>query len=221
MKKVFSLRTVAAAVALASSAVALPGVAQAEVSSDLTISSMYLWRGLDVSNSIPAVSSTIQYDHDSGFYVGSWFSSEGSTGSYEVDAYLGYGKSFGDFGFDIGYAGYMYPEIAGPIGDSDIFEYIIGVSYKDLGITAYINAEPDDFDDYQYLSIDYSFGKVGLHYGMTDVGTDGGDYSDINVSYAVTDELTWTVSQASGDAIVADSTQDDPIFMVSYSVPLK
>jgi uncharacterized protein (TIGR02001 family) len=231
MKKAFSLRAVTAAVVLASSVAALPGVAQAEVSSDLTISSMYLWRGLDISDGKPALSSSINYNHDSGFYVGTWFSSEGMTdssgaggtngNSYEVDAYLGYAKSFGDFGIDVGYAMYMYPQAAGSIGDSDIAEYIVGASWKDLSVKAFINAEPNDFADYTYVSVDYSYDKFGFHYGMTDVSTTGGDYSDFNVSYAATDALTWTISKADGDAIAADSGQDDPIVMVSYSVPLK
>ncbi len=240
--KTFPLRSLSIALALATAA-ALPSAASAEVSADLTLSSMYLWRGMDISDGKPAVSSTIQYDHESGFYVGTWFSSEGTPGaadtisdsagdtidvdsssnggSYEIDAYLGFAKSFGDVGVDLGYAVYMYPEAPGAISDSDIAEYIIGLSYGDFSVTGYINAEPDDFDDYKYISLDYSYGKFGFHYGMTDVGTDGGDYNDVNVSYAVTEEMTWTVSQASGDAIVSDSNQDDPIVMVSYSVPLK
>lgn len=230
MRKLTKLSPLAMATSLAVSVLAVPTFAQAEVSSDLTISSMYLWRGLDISDGKPALSSSIQYGHESGFYAGTWFSSEGLTdatgaagtngNSYEIDAYLGFAKSFGDFGIDVGYAVYMYPEAAGAIGDSDIAEYIVGGSWKDLSLKAFINAEPDDFDDYAYYVIDYSYEKFGLHYGMTDVGTDGGDYSDISVSYAVTDELTWTVSKADGDAIAADSGQDDPLVMVSYSVPL-
>lgn len=231
MKKAFSLRAVAAAVALASSAVALPGVAQAEVSSDLTISSMYLFRGLDLSDGKPALSSTIQYDHANGFYAGTWFSTEGTpatgaagTGtngeSYEIDAYLGYAKSFGDYSIDVGYAVYMYPQAHGKIGDTDISEYIIGGSWKDLSATIYINAEPDNFDDYTYYSIDYSYNKFGFHYGMTDVSSNA-DYTDMNVSYAVTEEMTWTVSKADGDGVPSEGVADEPIIMVSYAVPLK
>lgn len=221
MKKAFSLRAVAAAVALASSAAALPGVAQAEVSADLAISSMYLWRGLDISNSKPAVSSSINYTHDSGFYAGSWVSSEGASGSYELDLYLGYAKSFGDFGVDVGYYEYLYPQVAGSMSDSDISEYKISGSYKDLSLTAYVNTDAAANDDYIYYSVDYSYDKFGFHYGVTDVTTNANDYSDFNVSYAATDALTWTISKADGNAIADNSTLDDPIVMVSYSVPLK
>ncbi len=246
MRKLIKLSPIALATSLAVSAMAVPTLAQAEVSSDLTISSMYLWRGMDISDGKPALSSTVQYDHESGFYAGAWFSTEGTPSrtvnldlvgvpaavsgsvdmgsngsSYEIDAYVGYAKSFGDFGVDVGYASYMYPEAVGSISDSDISEYIVGVSFKDLAVTAYINTDPDNFDDYKYYSIDYSYDKFGFHYGMTDVTSAGGDYNDISVSYAVTEEMSWTVSQASGDAIAANTPADDPLVMVSYSVPLK
>lgn len=222
----------------ASTLVAIPMDANAELSSDLTVSSMYLWRGLDISDGKPAVSSTVQYDHESGLYVGSWFSSEGMPSkmltdsnsdtvdigtngtSYEVDLYLGYNGSVGDFGYSIGYYMYLYPEAVGSISDSDIKEWMVSGSYKDFSITAYVNAEPDDFDKYKYYSLGYSIGDVALHYGITSV--DKGDgYTDISVSYAFTDALTWTISKATGDAIVSDSPQEDPLIMVSYSVPLK
>ena len=226
-----------------------PIAAQAEVSADLSISSMYLWRGLDISDGKPVLSSTVQYDHPSGFYVGTWFSNEGTpaystdfaadtTGdgtndtsgtidlagtngtSYELDVYAGYNGSVGDFGYSLGYYVYLYPEAAGSIGDSDIKEYMLGASYKDFSLTAYINAESDDFDSYKYYSFGYSFDKISLHYGVTTV--DKGDgYNDISVSYAFNDNLTWTISKASGDAIADNSPQSDPLIMVSYSVPFK
>jgi len=243
MKSTPKLRRLSLLMAVTTAAGMLPSAAAAEVSSDLTISSMYLWRGLDISDSKPALQASIEYGHESGFYAGTWFSNEGTlsrslevldgTGntigtadvgsngaSYEIDAYLGFAKSFGDFGVDVGYAAYMYPEVPGAVTDSNIKEYIVGTSYKGASLTAYINAEPGDFDDYKYYSIDYGFGAFGFHAGMTDVTSDGGDYNDIAVSYSVAENLTWTVSQASGDAIASDSPQDDPLVVVSYAVPL-
>lgn len=238
MKSLKTLTPVIAASIIAVSGLTATTAAQAEMSSDLTISSMYLWRGLDISDGKPAVSSTVQYDHESGFFVGSWFSSEGMPSkiieteggdfvdigtngtSYEVDLYLGYSGSVDDFGYSVGYYMYLYPEAVGSISDSDIKEYMLGASYKDFSFSAYINAESSDFDSYKYYSFDYSIDKVGLHYGLTSV--DKGDgYNDIKISYALTDALTWTLSKASGDAIVSDSPQSDPLIMVSYSVPLQ
>jgi len=249
MRSLKSLTPVIAASVMTVSGLTATNIAQAEVSSDLTISSMYLWRGLDISDGKPAVSSTVQYDDASGFFVGSWFSSEGmpayttsfsadTTGdgsfdtagdiaidgtngtSYEVDLYLGYSGKVEDFGYTVGYYMYLYPEAAGSISDSDIKEYMLGASYKDFSFSAYINAESSDSDSYKYYSFDYTLDKIGLHYGLTSV--DKGDgYNDIKISYALTDALSWSLSKASGDAIESNGPQSDPLIMVSYSVPLK
>lgn len=195
---------------------------QAEgVSADLTIASMYLWRGQNVSGTNPAISSNVQYDHSSGAYVGSWLSSEGASGSYEVDFFGGYNGSAGDISYGAGIFGYYYPEVAGSPKSSDIYEVIVSAGYKDYSVTAKINAEPDDFDDYKYFSLDGPAGPLALHLGTTITGTDANNYSDVAVSYNFTDSLSWTVSYAFGDGIVEDSAADDPLFVVSYSVPLK
>jgi uncharacterized protein (TIGR02001 family) len=201
-------------------AVAMPTIASAELSSDLSISSMYLWRGQDVSAGNPAVSSSISYDFGNGFSVGTWASSEGASGSYEVDLLASYAGKVGEFGYSIGVADYLYPQNAASLTDSDITEYILSGSYMDFSLTAYINTNQSGNDDYKYYSLDYSMGKVGLHYGMTSVGTSANEYSDINVSYALTDNLTWTVSKAMGNLIDATPTMEDPLIMIGYSVPL-
>jgi len=204
---------------------ALTAPAQAELSSDLTIASTYLWRGQAISGFHPAMSSTVQYDHSSGLYVGTWFSNEGAMGSYEVDAYAGYGLTIGDISLGLGAAGYYYPQTAGSLVDSDIYEGIVSAGFKDFGVTAYINLETPD--EYTYISADYSIGKVGLHAGYTlaadgdDADTKNENYADVSVSYAFTDTLSWSVSYAIGDGIKEDGGNDDPIVMVSYSVPLK
>ena len=220
LKKSYKLSSLALTGALTIGAVAMPSVASAELSSDLTISSMYLWRGQDVSANNPAVSSSITYDFGNGFSVGTWASSEGASGSYEIDLLASYAGTVGDFGYSIGAADYLYPQSALSLTDSDISEYILSGSYMDFSITAYINTNQSGNDDYKYYSLDYSMGKIGLHYGMTSVGTSANEYSDINVSYALTDTLSWTVSKAMGNLIDANPTMEDPLVMISYGVPL-
>lgn len=220
LKKSFKLSSLALATSLAFGAVAMPTTASAgEMSADLAISSMYLWRGLDISGG-PAVSGSINYDFGNGFSVGTWASSE-STANLEVDLYGSYEGSVGDFGYSLGYASYQYPQAPADLSDSDIAEYIVGLSYKDLGFTAYIDTDSDASGSYKYYSLDYEMGKWGLHYGMTSNDDPAAEYTDVNFSYAVTDALTWTVSKASGDKVDADPTLKDPLVVLTYSVPLK
>lgn len=208
-----------AALCLPAMSLGFVSTAKAEISASATIASMYLWRGLDVSGGA-VLQSSLQYDHSSGLYVGTWMSTEGAAANYEVDAYAGYGGSAGDISYGIGVAGYYYPQAAtGSFSDNDIYEVILSGGYKDYGITAYINAEPEDFDDYMYFSIDGPiYGPFSAHIGITSQ-TDA-DYTDVGISYAATENLTWTVSKAQGDA-VDDTPADNPIVAVSWSIPLK
>ncbi|MDX1812965.1 MAG: TorF family putative porin [Gammaproteobacteria bacterium] len=220
--------------------------AQAELSADLTIASKYLFRGIDYSDSQPVLQSSVQYAHSSGFYLGSWFSNAGmpervltdkegnllrdknnspidagsSNGSgFEIDLYTGYTASRGDFSYSLGLAGYYYPEAnASPLA-SDSYEFSLGAGYKSYSTTLYINLEPDVYDDYKYLSIDGPVGPLLGHLGTTLYGKSDG-YSDVSVSYNFTPRLSWSLVYAFGDAIVADSSQDDPVIVVSYKVPL-
>lgn len=226
-KKSFKLSSLALATSLAMGAVAVPTAANAEMSASLAINSMYLWRGQDISGG-PTVSGSIDYDFGNGFSVGTWASTESSAGNMEVDLYGSYAGSVGDFGYSIGYASYQYPEAREDdgtkidLGDSDISEYIVGLSYGDFSFTAFIDTEGSDADNYKYYSLDYAMGKWGLHYGISTQDTSEAEYNDVNISYAVTDNLTWTISKASGDATdPADGIEDSPLVVLSYSVPLK
>jgi uncharacterized protein (TIGR02001 family) len=197
-------------------------MAASPISADLTIASNYLWRGVAINGFSPVLQSNVQYDHDSGLYIGTWFSNEGAlSNSSEVDLFGGYGGSAGDISYGVGIAGYYYPEAAGAPTSTDLYEVILSGGYKDYGITAYVNVEPDNNDDYKYFSIDGPLGPVSLHAGMTMTDSDAGKYMDFSVSYNFTENLAWTVSYATGDAIAEDGPSDDPIVVVSYSVPLK
>ena len=77
MKLINKLTPVALATAMALGSLAAPLAAQADVSSSATISSMYLWRGQDISSSAPVLSGDITYNHSSGAYASLWISSLG------------------------------------------------------------------------------------------------------------------------------------------------
>jgi len=198
--------------------------AEVTIEPSMSIASMYLWRGQDVSDLNPAISGALDVGLPSGLYVGTWMSSEGKAGSYEVDLYGGWGGSSGDISYGIGLAGYYYPQTLGSVFDSDIYEVIVNAGFKDYGITAYINAEQDDSGDYKYISIDGPiYGAFSAHVGIT--MQEDADYTDFNISYAATENLSWTVSMAMGDGVedqeAAGRDLTNPLVMVSYSVPLK
>lgn len=242
MKKTTSLKKLLVSMAIVSSAAlaVTPATTQAgEVSYNAAVSNMYLWRGINVSNPSPAVFGGIDYAADSGLYIGTWTSSEGAfDNSSELDIYGGYAGSAGDFGFDIGYAAYLYP-----YANKDMFtysedssgngsmlgDYIVGLSFKDFSFTAYINAETSDSGNNQYYTLDYSVGKFGLHGGINVNDDSGSEYTEFNVSYAATDSLTFTLSKAQGDGVKAivgglgaanADGGENPQLQVTYALPI-
>ena len=203
--------------------------AYAATSASVSVSSMYLWRGLSLSGAGPAVSGDFYFNHDSGAYAGIWTSSEGVSGSHETDLNVGFAKKFGEAGFDIGVYEYLYPEkqnctmtvVAGNVvktcdttslSDSDASEYYIGGSFGPVGAKLLINTEETKN---MYLTIDAMWGSFGAHIGSTMNKDSAAEYTDFNVSYTPVTNLTWTVSVASGKGAV----EKDPLFVVSYKWP--
>ena len=109
----FSLKTLA----LAFAAVAVPGLASAQLTANVSRTSNYKFRGQDQDvNRIKAVNPAIQggFDYsfgDSGFYVGNWNSSVDwlSGNSIEADFYGGYKFKAGEVDLDVGALTYVYP----------------------------------------------------------------------------------------------------------------
>jgi uncharacterized protein (TIGR02001 family) len=98
------------------------GAAQAGVSSTWTATNDYDFRGNSQTAKDPALQASLDYAHDSGWYVGGWASNVDfgiSEPDYEVDVYTGY--TFGAEGgplFDVGAVYYAYPQE----GDFDYLE---------------------------------------------------------------------------------------------------
>ncbi len=109
---------VAAAVLAASTTTLAQTAAAPEhtVAYNIGITSQYLYRGLSQSNYRPALQGGVDYSHASGFYAGVWASSITwlkdfgvSKAKVEIDTYVGFKNTVGDFTYDVGYLRYNYP----------------------------------------------------------------------------------------------------------------
>lgn len=203
------------ALGLSAGLIALPAISQAEdgLSTGMNVASMYLWRGQDLSQPGPAVSGNVDYNI-AGLTVGTWASSEGVAGSYELDAYISYALELGPVGLSFGLTEYMYPELAGSVADTDFSEWVVGFSVADFGATVYKHTQLDD----TYVSLDYALGKIGLHVGKYSFEAPDSDYIDMNVSYAMTDSASVTISKTAAEAVVG--MENDALVMFSYDIPL-
>jgi uncharacterized protein (TIGR02001 family) len=219
LKNKFKLSSVALASAMAMGAMTVPSIASAEVGYNAAVSSMYLWRGQDVSNGA-VVSGGIDYSHDSGVYVSGWASTgivgdtitadSDSGNGYEFDIILGYSGEVAGVGYDISYWEIDYPQTY-----TEAFnEASLGLSYADFSFSYTTNT--DSAVDYDYMTVGYSYDKFGITYGMSDAGA-GAEYTHVDLSYAATDALSFTLSKASDDGA---GVAEEMLIAVSYSLPI-
>jgi uncharacterized protein (TIGR02001 family) len=98
---------------------AVAGAANAGVTGTVTAVSDYDFRGISQTATDPALQGSVDYAHDSGWYIGAWASNVDFGDSYdvdvEVDGYTGFsGKINDSLGYDVGIVYYSYP------GESDL-----------------------------------------------------------------------------------------------------
>jgi len=110
---------IALACALSIGAVA-PALAQAEVSYNIGVVSLYKSSGVDQHNkqwesetnksTRPELQGGVDVDFGNGFYVGNWNSTgRFSEANLEIDLYGGYAGEIGPIGYNVGAATYYYP----------------------------------------------------------------------------------------------------------------
>ena len=167
------------------------GTASAQVTSTVTATSDYDFRGFSQSAGDPAIQASVDWADDSGIYAGAWgsnvdFGDEAET-EMEVDLYAGFaGGDEEGVGYDFGVVYYSYwPD------DDDVnyFEAFAGFTYNIGELKAWYSPDYVNSDDSAYylegnlnFELPQEFG-LGLHVGFSD-----GDYfddSDSVVDYGV------------------------------------
>ena len=219
MKLIKKISPIALAVSMAVGGAVVPTIASAEMSANLGIANMYLWRGQNLTQDGPQVHGGIEFAGDTGLYGGLWTTNE--TGGHETDLYVGFGGEAGDLSYDISYWQYLYPEDGTApddgLGDTNLSDVVVGLGYAGVGLTFYVASETQGGPDATYITLDYSVGDYSFLYGTWDVDAPDSEYSHFQVSYAVNDNLGLTVSKASDDGA---GVEEDPLFMVSYNIPI-
>lgn len=108
--------------------------AAAEVTSTVTATNDYDFRGISLSAKDPALQASIDYANESGFYVGAWASNtdfgDDVDADYEVDLYAGFtGGDEEGLGWSAGIVYYQWPGSEYPGGgDLDYAEIFAGLS---------------------------------------------------------------------------------------------
>ncbi len=156
--------------ALAASFAASASADDLSFSSNVTLASNYLYRGISQTGKNPTVQGGFDLSHASGLYAGVWASSISWLGDIgipnsgtEIDTYVGYKGTAGDFGYDAGFLRYNYPGEYGTSTKADTNEIYGAISYSI--VTA---------------KLSYSLGDL---FGVADAA--GSTYAELNASYTM------------------------------------
>ncbi len=204
---------------------------QAEFTANIGVTSNYLWRGVSQTGDDAAVSGGVDWNHDGGFYLGTWVSNVdwGVGSGAEVDFYGSFANEVGDFGYDVGLIYYYYP--SSDYEDSDFSELYLSGSWKwlsaGLAYTLYGAADSDasfsSGDLYYHLGGSFDLAEtwsLGLTAGYYDFDSSKA-YGDVDYGHVQADlgksagdwgDFTLTVSQAE-----EESGDDDTKFLISWS----
>ncbi len=130
---------------IATALIASVGVAQAEVTANVSAVSNYYFRGITQTDDGSAIQGGFDYSQESGVYAGVWASNVdfGGKESTEIDLYTGFGGDLGDSGvsYDLGAIYYAYPGAGGDSqgGDLDYAELYVGASMGMFSANLYYN----------------------------------------------------------------------------------
>ncbi len=184
-------------IAAALASISLPALA--EISGNVTLATDYRFRGWSQTTSDPAIQGGFDYNHDSGFYVGTWGSNVEFAGSLELDYYAGFANDITDsIGYDVGVIYYDYPggDLGGGV-DPEFWEVYGGLS-GDLGpvsLSGTVSYSDDYFGEtgkawYYDLGASYSLPydiSLNGHFGYQTIDdgsiNDGGFFSSNEDSY--------------------------------------
>ncbi len=162
-------------VAALASSFALPALAETSpFSSNVTLTTNYLYRGISQTGAKPAVQGGFDYANANGLYIGAWGSSISWLGDagvaknagLELDTYAGYKGAAGAVSYDVGFLRYNYP------GD-----YAVGATKADTN-------EVYGAVTYSIVTAKYSY-SLGDTFGVADAK--GTSYIDLSAAYPIGD----------------------------------
>lgn len=199
--------------------------AASPLTSNVGMTSNYIWRGATQTNDNSAMSGGIDYAHDSGLYAGIWVSSLDGSSQYEQDLYVGFGGEAGPLSYDVSYIQYMYP-----VGDSveaDFAEIMLSLGYGPVTLTIAptISKESGKNEDDMYMSLSAEFEvkqglTLGLLYGSYDVDDAAGDPSSDYAHYQISlskGDFVFAYDVKDPDVASTDKVDEAPRVSVSWS----
>lgn len=188
-----------------------PATAQAGVSANAGMVTNYVFRGIEQTESASA-SAGLDYEHESGFYAGTWVADVED--GLEYDLYAGWGGSFGDVSLGLGVTGYYYTDDA---FDDTYQEMNLSIGY-DMLTVGYDRGTYDNYGndvDYDHMYASIGYGDFSGTYGILDGDVDSSDtdvtYLDLGYSFSLAEGLDGGVNYIYSDT---DGNPEEEQFVV-------
>jgi len=192
--------------------------ADGKLSASATVSNAYLWRGIDLGQGAAAVSGDLIYSM-AGAYGGVWMSSGDSGNGQEYDLFAGYNTKMGEVTLDLSLWNYNYSDLDERNDTTgELSEVVLSVSAYGANISILDNVA--GAPGYYYYTFGYGMNDVSAKLGFHSFDNDNDNMTHFDVSYAYNDNLSFTVSKVV-DEEVEGTYDNDPIFQVSYKLPIK
>ncbi len=183
----------------------------AQISTNLTATSNYIWRGVTQTDDAAAVQGGVDYTINKHFYTGAWTSNIAS--DTELDIYGGYTNKFGAFDFDAGIITYQY---LGDSGTDDFTEIYAGTVYKNY--SAKVSVDINETNIYIEGAADFELPSkyvLTAHVGIYSFDQAGRtDYNDYSVAISKGD-LSFSLSDTSEN--IAQGQSDNLRVNVSWN----
>lgn len=189
-----------------------PTVSMAQLSGNVGVMSDYIFRGVFQEDA--SAMGGLDYEHESGFFVGTWAADVGD--GLETDLYFGYGGETGDVSYSIGYTGYYYTDDF----DDTYSELNLGVGWMGLSLDVAIG-EWSGFgtsQDYTFTSLGYEF-ESGLYLTFGSWGDDfDGDFTEVGYGFSWEGlDLSIALVNSSDLAVSEDNPTADNVLVFSVS----
>ena len=180
-----------------------------EISSNVGLSSDYIWRGMTQTNGDLSVNGGFDLSTDMGFYIGTWASNANYTGtSMELDIYLGFsGEMAENMTYNIGYISVIYPG-----ADSLDFEEAY-VGFNIYGLSILYSDGQNNGPSYSEIgySVDAGPGSFNVSYGEYE---DNGDNTLVGYDWNVGDfSLGFYYYDFEADTVNSTNVDDDGAYV--------
>ncbi|MDH5254469.1 MAG: TorF family putative porin [Gammaproteobacteria bacterium] len=171
--------------------------AEPELSSTITATSDYDFRGITQTAQDPAIQGSLDLALDSGAYLGIWASNvdfgDDTASDVEIDLLGGYSGSINDdLGYDVGAVLYVYEDSD---DDIDYMEVYGGLDYKILSTKLWISPDYlNSGDSAFYLEGNLEGGSLPFELGwIVHLGYSGGEFFSDSADNGLDEYYDWAV----------------------------